>query len=37
MVILREEMCPGLDEDLLRSLRAADIRTGLCDLMLICK
>ncbi|XP_024864576.1 DNA repair protein RAD51 homolog 4 isoform X1 [Kryptolebias marmoratus] len=27
MVILREGMCPGLDEDLLRSLRAADIRT----------
>ncbi|XP_037543166.1 DNA repair protein RAD51 homolog 4 [Nematolebias whitei] len=27
MVILREGMCPGLDEDLLRSLRAADVRT----------
>lgn len=30
MVVLLAGMCPGLDEDLLRSLRAADIRTGLC-------
>lgn len=28
MVVLREGMCPGLDEDLLRDLRAADIKTG---------
>lgn len=28
MVVLREGMCPGLDEDLVRSLRAADIKTG---------
>ncbi|XP_043996926.1 DNA repair protein RAD51 homolog 4 isoform X2 [Gambusia affinis] len=27
MVVLLAGMCPGLDEDLLRSLRAADIRT----------
>ncbi|XP_039888430.1 DNA repair protein RAD51 homolog 4 [Simochromis diagramma] len=27
MVVLREGMCPGLDEDLLRDLRAADIKT----------
>ncbi|KAM4544570.1 DNA repair protein RAD51 homolog 4 [Odontesthes bonariensis] len=27
MVVLREGMCPGLDKDLLRGLRAADIRT----------
>ncbi|KAM9846667.1 DNA repair protein RAD51 homolog 4 [Aulostomus maculatus] len=27
MVVLREGMCPGLDEDLVRSLRAVDIRT----------
>lgn len=28
MVVLREGMCPGLDEDLVRDLRAADIKTG---------
>lgn len=28
MVVLREGMCPGLDEDLLRDLRGADIKTG---------
>lgn len=28
MVVLREGMCPGLDGDLLRDLRRADIRTG---------
>ncbi|XP_070773563.1 DNA repair protein RAD51 homolog 4 [Enoplosus armatus] len=27
MVVLREGMCPGLDEDLVRDLRAADITT----------
>ncbi|XP_040006057.1 DNA repair protein RAD51 homolog 4 isoform X4 [Xiphias gladius] len=27
MVVLREGLCPGLDEDLLRDLRAADIKT----------
>ncbi|XP_030009514.1 DNA repair protein RAD51 homolog 4 [Sphaeramia orbicularis] len=27
MVVLREGMCPGLDEDLVRGLRAADIKT----------
>ncbi|XP_031164148.1 DNA repair protein RAD51 homolog 4 isoform X2 [Sander lucioperca] len=27
MVVLREGMCPGLDEDLVRDLRAADIKT----------
>ncbi|KAM9333305.1 DNA repair protein RAD51 homolog 4 [Pholidichthys leucotaenia] len=27
MVVLREGMCPGLDEDLLRELRAANIKT----------
>ncbi|KAM4620502.1 DNA repair protein RAD51 homolog 4 isoform 2-T2 [Polymixia lowei] len=27
MVILRDGMCPGLDEELLRELRAADIKT----------
>ncbi|KAM3869004.1 DNA repair protein RAD51 homolog 4 [Diretmus argenteus] len=27
MVVLRDGMCPGLDEDLLRELRAADIKT----------
>ncbi|KAM7397611.1 hypothetical protein PAMA_005765 [Pampus argenteus] len=27
MVVLREGMCPGLDEDLIRNLRAADIKT----------
>ncbi|XP_041864202.1 DNA repair protein RAD51 homolog 4 [Melanotaenia boesemani] len=27
MVVLRDGMCPGLDKDLLRDLRAADIRT----------
>lgn len=38
MVVLREGMCPGLDEGLLRDLRAADIKTGQCEdvcLMLI--
>lgn len=30
MVVLREGMCPGLDEDLVRDLRAADIKTGQC-------
>lgn len=29
MVVLREGMCPGLDEDLLRDLRGADVKTGL--------
>lgn len=28
MVVLREGMCPGLDEDLIRDLCAADIKTG---------
>lgn len=28
MVVLREGMCPGLDEDLVRDLRAADVKTG---------
>lgn len=28
MVVLREGMCPGLDGDLLRDLRRANIRTG---------
>ncbi|KAK5917759.1 hypothetical protein CgunFtcFv8_002576 [Champsocephalus gunnari] len=27
MVVLREGMCPGLDADLVRDLRAADIKT----------
>ncbi|XP_069572071.1 DNA repair protein RAD51 homolog 4 [Brachyistius frenatus] len=27
MVVLREGMCPGLDEDVLRDLRAADVKT----------
>ncbi|XP_019961321.2 DNA repair protein RAD51 homolog 4 [Paralichthys olivaceus] len=27
MVVLREGMCPGLEEDLIRDLRAADVRT----------
>uniref|UniRef100_A0A671VCI0 DNA repair protein RAD51 homolog 4 n=1 Tax=Sparus aurata TaxID=8175 RepID=A0A671VCI0_SPAAU len=27
MVVLRAEMCPGLDEDLVKDLRAADIKT----------
>ncbi len=33
MVVLREGMCPGLDENLVRDLRAADIKTGqnLCE------
>lgn len=30
MVVLRAEMCPGLDEDLVKDLRAADIKTGVC-------
>lgn len=35
MVVLREGMCPGLGEDLVRDLRAADVRTGeLCRLVL---
>ncbi|KAF3840595.1 hypothetical protein F7725_006457 [Dissostichus mawsoni] len=29
MVVLREGMCPGLDADLVRDLRAADIKTVL--------
>lgn len=28
MVVLREGMCPGLEEDLVRDLRSADVRTG---------
>lgn len=28
MVVLREGMCPGLKDDLVRDLRAADVRTG---------
>lgn len=34
MVVLREGMCPGLDADLVRDLRAADIKTGECLKML---
>lgn len=30
MVVLRGGMCPGLDDDLVRELRAADIKTGQC-------
>lgn len=29
MVPLKDGMCPGLDEDLVRDLRAADIKTGV--------
>jgi len=28
MVVLREGMCPGLDDGLVRGLRAAGIKTG---------
>lgn len=30
MAGLSEGMCPGLDEVLLRGLRAADVKTGQC-------
>lgn len=30
MVVLRGGMCPGLDEGLVRDLRAADVKTGEC-------
>ena len=36
MVVLREGMCPGLDEDLLRDLRSADIKTGLSSVSKSC-
>lgn len=29
MVVLRAGMCPGLDEDLVRDLRSADVKTGV--------
>ena len=30
MVVLREGMCPGLEENIVRDLRAANITTGVC-------
>lgn len=28
MVLLREGLCPGLSEDLIKALREGDVRTG---------
>ena len=29
MVVLRDGMCPGLDEELIQALRAEDVKTGV--------